>query len=160
MPRSPALAIQARQRSRVLARAGAERADPVGRALGDEEALAAALGDDRKPPALEVERDLVELAPARVVRRPWTTPRMAASSGLRMPVSKRLLRRASASGRGFGSPSGPYEPSTRISPTVSVPVLSLHRTSMLPEVLDRREVLDDDVLVAPSATRPARASRW
>src|SRR5262249_2982917 len=58
--------------------------------------------------------------------------RIAASSGLRMPVSNRLFSQASGSGRSEGLPNASQENSSVITPVVSVPVLSLHRTSMLP----------------------------
>ena len=58
---------------------------------------------------------------------------MAASSGLRIPVSNWLLMKASVNGRGDAAPDGSSARSNCIAPLVSVPVLSLHRMSMLPK---------------------------
>ena len=57
---------------------------------------------------------------------------MAASSGLLIPVSKRLFRAARNSARSEARPKGSSDASSDIVPAVSVPVLSLHRMSMLP----------------------------
>ncbi len=50
-----------------------------------------------------------------------------------MPVSCALFRYASRRVRSAGSPKGPRQRSSSIWPLVSVPVLSLHRMSMLPK---------------------------
>ena len=55
------------------------------------------------------------------------------SSGLRMPVSNLLLSRARVNGRSEICPEASTEDARVITPVVSVPVLSLHRTSMLPK---------------------------
>ena len=131
MPRSPARAIQARQRSRSTSSPRHTAQIPSGAPL-----VTSTLSS-RRSATIDRRRRSKSNGISSSLRHPpssssFVALRMAASSGLRMPVSKRLLRRARASGRGFGSPSTAYEPSTSISPTVSVPVLSLHRMSMLP----------------------------
>ena len=63
----------------------------------------------------------------------FTAWMMAWSSGFLMPVSKLLFRNASATTRLAGAPNASTSRSSVISPLVSVPVLSLHNTSMLPK---------------------------
>ena len=58
---------------------------------------------------------------------------IAASSGLLMPVSKWLFRYARENTRAEGCPKASTERSIFISPVVSVPVLSVQSTSMLPK---------------------------
>ena len=55
------------------------------------------------------------------------------SSGLRMPVSNLLFRRASVNTRRDGFPKTSRHRSRLMLPLVSVPVLSLHNTSILPK---------------------------
>ena len=67
-PRAPAPGNPAPATARASAGvARAHRADRVGRALGDEQPVAAALRHDRQATPLEVERHLVELGPSRAV---------------------------------------------------------------------------------------------
>ena len=59
--------------------------------------------------------------------------RIAASSGLRMPVSNWLFKCASVNGLDDSTPVGSTARSSCMTPAVSVPVLSLQSTSMLPK---------------------------
>ena len=106
-----------------------------GRTFGDEQPATAAiwrLDDDGEAAPLEVERDLVDLLIAGDVgRRPAEEWRHREDSGCR---SRRLLLMdASVNGRGDDAPIGSTARSNCITPLVSVPVLSLHRMSMLPK---------------------------
>ena len=58
--------------------------------------------------------------------------RTASSRGLAMPEASAALMAPRASTSADGAPEGLYAPSSRMTPSVSVPVLSVHSTSMLP----------------------------
>ena len=58
--------------------------------------------------------------------------RIASSSGLAMPVSRAALQAPSSSTSADGAPGGIVRTLDATTPSVSVPVLSVQRTSMLP----------------------------
>jgi hypothetical protein len=80
----------------------------------------------------------------------------AASSGLSMPVSKAAFRWASRSTCAEAAPATSTAASSDIRPSVSVPVLSVHSTSMLP----RSSIASSRLTITPRLTiaRAPRAS--
>ena len=119
---------------------GPATVDLVGRAAGDDalrgplrdqQASAAVLDDDGEAAALEVERDLIDL-PVSVDGDPAALEngrvQRTLDAGLVGAVDV-----GEGSGRSDAWPNGSRCRSSTISPLVSVPVLSLQRTSMLPK---------------------------
>ena len=143
---------------RQLRRHRAQRDDRLRRALGDEQPRAASSGVSTTTDSRRRSKSNGISSTFRIAgdRRTAACCRIAASSGLRMPVS-----RPAVDARERQRPRRGCDPSDRRADraasrrVVSVPVLSLHRMSMLPRFWIAGQVLHDD-LVARHAQRALR----
>ena len=134
------------ERARALARAAASsgRAAAVAvdragtaqhrfrRALDDQDARAVALEPAPRRAAARSRTASRRSCASRASVDARRARRIASSSGLRMPVSKQLLTAGQLSTRSLSSPSASRCRTSAMRASVSVPVLSVHSTSMAP----------------------------